>query len=95
MTPLTRIQILCFLRFSMPKLLIGIVIAGYSIYGLVNIVPTPDNAPWRPLIDPYWAFGLGTLFGTVLTALGIRSGLASTRYDAGDSDDIPADGLRR
>lgn len=91
MNQLSRIQILCFLRFSMPNLLIGIVLVGYSLYGLATIAPTPDNLPWRPAIDPHWAFGLGALLGAGFAFFGIRSGLASIRYDGEDSKDVPGD----
>lgn len=89
MNQLTRIQILCFLRFSMPHLLIGIVLVGYSLYGLATIAPTPANLPWRPAIDPVLAFSLGTILGAVFCFFGVRSGLASIRYDGEDSDTAP------
>lgn len=70
----------------MPNLLIGILLFIYSVYGLATITPMPDNLPWRPVIDPHWAFGLGALTGAAFAFFGIRSGLASIRYHGEDSD---------
>ena len=93
MNSLSRIQILCFIRFAMPNLLIGIVLVGYGLYGLATFTPMPENLPYTTPIDYRLRFGLGALLGAGFAFFGIRRGLASIRYDGEDSEDVPGDRL--
>lgn len=81
-----------FLSASMPNLFIGLLFVGYCLYGLATIAPTPENLPWRPLIDPHWVLGLGALFGACVAALAIRRGLAAVRPLGEPVDNAPEDG---